>query len=129
MCGPFSCPAIDHLEHDLSLQTIVQLLEAEDETLTTNIRSSPMLLAQIRELADKASSSGSQDGDSGEHNRRGSISDDDDASAEGGAGEIASLSRRILDLTEGGQVLEGKEGGEHAALRASVHQALNGEKY
>jgi vacuolar protein 8 len=114
-----------------STQTIVQLLEAEDEQLTANIRSSPMLLAQIRELAEK--SPGSDAGESPSRGRRGSISDDDDVSAEGGAGEIASLSRRILDLTDGGRTIEGGAegggGGEHAALRASVHQALNGQQY
>lgn len=56
------------------------------------------------------------------------MSDDDASTAEGGAGEIASLSRRIIEMVDGG-VTGGEGGGEHAALRASVHQALNGQQY
>lgn len=85
------------------IQTIVQLLEAEDETLTNNIRSSPILLSLIKQLA--AAGPGSQDGSP----RQGSISDEDDggSTGESGAGEIAALARRILDLTDGGSVTEG----------------------
>jgi vacuolar protein 8 len=60
-----------------------------------------------------------------------------------GEGEIATLARRILDLTEDGRQGEdsrfasrggeqesagqvGSQNGDHAALRASVHQALRG---
>jgi vacuolar protein 8 len=84
-------------------QTIVQLLEAEDETLTNNIRSSPILLSLIKQLS--AAAPASQDGSP----RRGSISDDDDggSTGESGASEIAALARRILDLTDGGSVMEG----------------------
>ena len=71
---------------------------------------------------------------------------DDDYEDEGmdadGEGEIANLARRILDLTEDGvndqsrftnksgadgqAPVVGSQGSDHAALRASVRQALGG---
>jgi hypothetical protein len=85
------------------------LLEAEDETLTNNIRSSPILLSLIKQLS--AAAPGSQDGSP----RRGSISDDEDggSTGESGASEIAALARRILDLTDGGSVTEGLSNGRN----------------
>ena len=94
------------------LQTIVQLLEAEDETLTNNIRSSPILLSLIKQLS--AAAPGSQDGSP----RHGSVSDDDEESTgESGASEIAALARRILDLTDGGSVAEGLSNGRNGKSR------------
>ncbi|KAJ9115085.1 Vacuolar protein 8 [Naganishia vaughanmartiniae] len=93
----------DQTFQHIAVWTIVQLLEAEDETLTNNIRSSPILLSLIKQLA--AAGPGSQDGSP----RQGSLSDEDDggSTGESGAGEIAALARRILDLTDGGNVMEG----------------------
>lgn len=90
----------------------MQLLEAEDETLTNNIRSSPILLSLIKQLS--AAAPASQDGSP----RRGSISDDDDggSTGESGASEIAALARRILDLTDGGSVMEGLADGRTGKL-------------
>lgn len=165
----------------LRTQTIVQLLEAEDDELTNHIRSSPILLSLIKQLAsaDLGSPSASpsrQQQQRQQQQREGAggsnasdAEDDEDAGSsaggEGGAGEIAALAGRILDLTEGGRALEDERSGgrgsgmdmpggppgqqsrpqqpsqqqqgpgslsaslqttDHAALRASVHQALNG---
>jgi len=102
----------------------VQLLESEDGTLTNNIRSSPILLTLVKQLAAQSPGTRSQNS-----SRRGSNSDDEGSAGENGAGEIASLAKRILSLTDGGNELEGDGStGEHAALRASVHQALNGQQ-
>jgi vacuolar protein 8 len=117
----------------------VQLLEAEDDQLTNNIRSSPILISSIRQLASSPPPSRSAGG-------RHEGGSDDEYEDEGldadGEGEIAGLARRILDLTENGQ--DGPEsrftnrserdevagsqgsGGDTAALRASVHRALSG---
>lgn len=131
----------------IAVWTIVQLLESEDEKLAHNIRSSPILTSSIRQLAESppASRAGRRETQQGQ----GSDDDyDDEGLMEGdGEGEIASLARRILDLTEDGRVEgeggshfvshaqgqagkqdeEGGQGQGHAALRASVHQALRGQ--
>lgn len=137
-------------------QTIVQLLEAEDEQLTNNIRSSPILISSIRQLAKSPPSraGGAPRRDPNDPSA-GSSEDEfeDGLTDQEGEGEIVSLARRILDLTEVGE--EGDEfgeragrnvpvnshgqapgqgqtsqvgsmGSEHAALRASVHRALSG---
>lgn len=116
-------------------QTIVQLLEAEDDQLTNNIRSSPILISAIRQLASSPPPSQRAGG------RHESASDDeyeDDGLDAEGEGEIAGLARRILDLTEDGHGPESRftnrsgddqgdgEGQDSAALRASVHRALSG---
>lgn len=109
--------------------------------MTNNIRSSPILINSIRQLASSPPPSGRG------HEGGGDGSDDefDDEGMDGdGEGEIASLARRILDLTEGGGGEEskftnksrgedagahvGSQGSDHAALRASVHRALSGGK-
>lgn len=111
----------------------MQLLEAEDDQLTNNIRSSPILISSIRQLASSPPPSrgaGRHEGSDDEYE------DDNDADGEG---EIAGLARRILDLTEDGQGPEsrftnrsereeqvGSQGSDTAALRASVHRALSG---
>lgn len=114
----------DQTFQHIAVWTIVQLLESEDETLTNNIRASPILLTRVKQLAAQSPGSRSQGS-----SRRGSTSDDEGSAGENGAGEIAGLAKRILSLTEGGSELEGDENdGEHAELRASVHQALNGQQ-
>ncbi|WVN88419.1 vacuolar protein 8 [Cryptococcus depauperatus CBS 7841] len=137
----------------IAVWTIVQLLEAEDEQLTNNIRSSPILISSIRQLAQSPPPSRA----GGIVNRRDpnepSSSEDefeDGLTDQEGEGEIVSLARRILDLTEVGEEGDmfedrgrpvpgnanqhpqptgsqaGSLGSEHAALRASVHRALSG---
>lgn len=122
----------------LTPQTIVQLLESEDEQLANNIRSSPILISSIRQLAE--SPPGSRSGRRQNQDGQGSDDDfDDEGADQDGEGEIASLARRILDLTEdggrgeeshftnaGGEGGEGRTGGDEAALRASVHRAFSG---
>lgn len=116
----------------------MQLLEAEDEQLTTNIRSSDLLVASIRQLA--ASPPPSR---AGQRDTSGSDDEfEDDGNDQDGEGEISALARRILDLTEeaaaraGGdgaqpagqrEAAVGSQGSDHAALRASVHRALSGQ--
>lgn len=114
----------------------MQLLEAEDDQLTNNIRASPILIGSIRQLASSPPPSRAAGG-------RHDASSDDEFEDEGmdgdGEGEIAGLARRILDLTEDGQGPEsrftnrsereenpGSQGSDTAALRASVHRALSG---
>ena len=128
-------------------QTIVQLLEAEDDQLTNNIRSSSILISSIRQLAASPPPSRSGARRSHDPNDPSASSEDDfedDGLDQDGEGEIASLARRILDLTEeqsgrtgedshlgaakgedGAQV--GSQNSDHAALRASVHRALSGQ--
>lgn len=127
----------------IAVWTIVQLLEAEDDTLTNNIRSSPILVSSIRQLA--ASPPPSQAGRRPPHDTSQGSDDefeDDGLMDQDGEGEISSLARRILDLTEEGGRGEGQGSGlgttrrddapvgsqssDHAALRASVHRALSG---
>ncbi|KAL7421643.1 Vacuolar protein 8 [Cryptotrichosporon argae] len=129
----------------IAVWTIVQLLESEDPELTNNIRNSPILISSIRQLA--ASPPPSRAGRAGlrSHEHGGSDDDeyDDDALAEDGEGEITGLARRILDFTDGNaghgedshfaaagqqqaEVVPGSHASDHAALRASVHQALRG---
>lgn len=117
-------------------QTIVQLLEAKDPQLTNNIRNSTILVSSIRQLADSAPSP--QNGA-----RPGAHSDDDsedDGMFEDGEGEIFGLAKRILELIDeddgegiksesrqSGDESAGEQHEDHAALRASVHQALRGQ--
>lgn len=137
-------------------QTIVQLLEAEDEQLTNNIRSSPILISSIRQLAKSPPPSRAGGAPRRDPNDPSAGSSDDEfedgLTDQEGEGEIVSLARRILDLTEVGEGDEfgerggrnvpvsshgqasgqgqtsnvGSMGSEHAALRASVHRALSG---
>ena len=136
------------MQADTLIQTIVQLLEAEDDQLTANIRNSTMLLSSIRRLA--SSPPPSRGGAGGGRANEGAGSSDDEFEDDGldadGEGEIANLARRILDLTEegagesrftnksaasngvgGGDEQVGSQGSDHAALRASVRQALGGQ--
>jgi vacuolar protein 8 len=118
------------------VQTIVQLLEAKDAQLTNNIRNSTILISSIRQLAESAPSpqhGAIRDG-------RGSDDDfDEDGMFEDGEGEIYSLAKRILELVDSddaevkpdsalsGEESAGEQSEDHAALRASVHQALRGQ--
>lgn len=125
---------VGQLSGHRSSQTIVQLLEAEDDQLTNNIRSSPILISSIRQLASSPPPSRAAGG-----RHEGSDDEYEDDVDPDGEGEIAGLARRILDLTEDGQGPEsrftnrsereeqvGSQGSDTAALRASVHRALSG---
>ncbi len=125
---------VDKVERgSCSRQTIVQLLEAEDDQLTNNIRSSPILISSIRQLASSPPPSRAA---GGRHEGGSDDEYEDDGMDGDGEGEIANLARRILDLTEDGQGPEsrfsnreeqpGSQGSDTAALRASVHRALSG---
>ena len=105
----------------IAVWTIVQLLEAEDDTLTANIRNSPMIISSIRQLASSPPPSRPQGGSDDEYDDEGMDTD--------GEGEIAGLARRILDLTEdeAGPMGDEEVEGEAATLRASVHRALSGQ--
>ncbi|RSH86875.1 Vacuolar protein 8 [Apiotrichum porosum] len=120
----------------IAVWTIVQLLEAKDAQLTNNIRNSTILISSIRQLAESAPSpqhGAIRDG-------RGSDDDfDEDGMFEDGEGEIYSLAKRILELVDSddaevkpdsalsGEESAGEQSEDHAALRASVHQALRGQ--
>lgn len=99
-----------------------------------------MLISSIRKLA--ASPPPSRAGAHRETGASGGSDEDfeDDGMDQDGEGEIASLARRILDLTEeggprgGGEAAGddaaqvGSQHSDHAALRASVHRALSGQR-
>ncbi|EIW70399.1 vacuolar protein 8 [Tremella mesenterica DSM 1558] len=116
----------------VDLQTIVQLLESEDPQLINNIRSSPILISSIRQLA--ASPPPSRSGRRDTNDTTQSEDDyEDDAMDQDGEGEIASLARRILDLTdereETGFGTTGREGGDgERELRQSVKDAFKGQQ-
>lgn len=114
----------------IAVWTIVQLLEAKDPQLTSNIRNSTILISSIRQLAESAPTP--QQG----NQPKLSHSDDEfdeDGMFEDGEGEIYGLAKRILELVDGeGEEKQGTQQSEdgdedHAALRASVHQALRGQ--
>ena len=105
-------------------QTIVQLLESEDEQLTNNIRSSTILTSSIRQLA--ASPPTSRPG-----------TDRRPSNAPGGSDEEFEDDGMDQDGSRGGdpQITAGRgadcaqvgsQHSDHAALRASVHRALSG---
>ncbi|KZO99818.1 vacuolar protein 8 [Calocera viscosa TUFC12733] len=96
----------------IAVWTIVQLLESGDETLLRNIKSSTLIMPHIQQLATSQAptpASGSPGSDVGGYSEEG----------EGeGTGEIAALSRRILELTDAAD----------EDLRKSVHKALGSGK-
>lgn len=87
-----------------------------DEILYKNIKSSAFLLPSIRQLAEARSSPhGSPTADG---KRVGSDASLSDQEMENGADEIASLSRRILDLTDDEVEPDTQPtGGDHNGLR------------
>ncbi|RXK37061.1 vacuolar protein 8 [Tremella mesenterica] len=116
----------------IAVWTIVQLLESEDPQLINNIRSSPILISSIRQLA--ASPPPSRSGRRDTNDTTQSDDDyEDDVMDQDGEGEIASLARRILDLTdereETGFGTTGREGGDgERELRQSVKDAFKGQQ-
>lgn len=118
------------------LQTIVQLLEAKDTQLTNNIRNSTILISSIRQLAESAPSPHqTREAKVGSHQSDDEY--DEDGMLEDGEGEIYALAKRILELVDNdGERHDNPQSGDesaeeqsedHAALRASVHQALRGQ--
>lgn len=126
---------LNYLHADI--KTIVQLLEAKDAQLTNNIRNSTILISSIRQLAESAPSP--QPGGARDAKSTSDDEFDDDGVFEDGEGEIYSLARRILELIDNddaaerletqhnGEESSGEHNEDHAALRASVHQALRGQ--
>lgn len=95
----------------------MQLLESEDEQLVNNIRSSPILMSSIRQLAESppASRQGRRDPND-PHAGSDDDFEDDGMLDQDGEGEISSLARRIIDLTDMG----GRQGEEsHFGSRAA----------
>ena len=139
----------------IAVWTIVQLLEAEDEQLTNNIRSSQILIHAIRQLAtDPTTEAGGASKPPAPPSGVSDSSFDDDAADNEGEGEISALAKRILELSEGekdktgtaagptsggngpqynpsgagsGETTTGG-GGQHDDLRASVQRALSGQQ-
>lgn len=126
------------------------MLEAEDEQLTNNIRSSQILIHAIKQLATDTPSS-----QSGARREPGEVppsghsdsSFDDEAIDNEGEGEISALAKRILELSEGDKDKsattgaagdapqfnpsvngESTTGGGHDDLRASVQRAFSGQQ-
>lgn len=140
----------------IAVWTIVQLLEAEDEQLTNNIRSSQILIHAIRQLAtDPATEAGGAPKAPAPPSGVSDSSFDDDAADNEGEGEISALAKRILELSEGEKDKtgtaagptaggngpqynpsgNGNGGGEtttgsggHDDLRASVQRAFSGQQ-
>jgi len=119
----------------IAVWTIVQLLESNDPQLISSIRSSPLLLPNIRNLANSGASSPSESVDSRHsHNQM----YDDETYTGDGQGEIQLLSRRILEFVEGDEAMlsssvpgshmqPGSSVGssrEHEELRRSVREAF-----
>ncbi|KAF7437213.1 Vacuolar protein 8 [Pleurotus ostreatus] len=90
--------------HDVTFQhiavwTIVQLLESGDPQLISNIRSSSLLIPNIRNLARTPSQSSSPDGTPGSHHSRAASFQETETGD--GQSEILLLGRRIIEIIEG----------------------------
>ncbi|KIJ45103.1 hypothetical protein M422DRAFT_75167 [Sphaerobolus stellatus SS14] len=118
-------PTFQHI----AVWTIVQLLDSGDPTLTRNIRTSNLLIPNIRTLSQSPPTSVSSSVGSRSHHTL-SQSYDDTEHGEG-AGEIANLAKRILEFAEGdaevfsaGQLHRDEDSDDEGHLRRSVHEAL-----
>ncbi|KAF8973862.1 vacuolar protein 8 [Flammula alnicola] len=122
----------------IAVWTIVQLLESGDPQLISNIRSSNILIPNIRNLAtSRTTSPTSSVGTPGSHHSQHSYQETE---TNDGQGEIQLLSRRILDFVDldidglvstsvpGSHVQPGSSLGsssrDHEELRRSVREAL-----
>lgn len=108
----------------IAVWTIVQLLESGDPQLISNIRSSSLLLPNIRSLADSGASSPSESVDS---RRSHSQMYDDETDNGDGQGEIQLLSRRILEFTDGDDGLPSSLAGSHMQPGSSVGSSRDDE--
>ncbi|TFK36777.1 armadillo-type protein [Crucibulum laeve] len=122
----------------IAVWTIVQLLESGDPQLISNIRSSNLLVPNIRTLAvSRTSSRSSSAGTPHSHGSRHSYSETETGE---GQGEIQLLSRRILEFVDGdveglisssvtGSHMQpgssiGSSNRDHEELRRSVREAF-----
>lgn len=127
----------------IAVWTIVQLLESGDPQLISNIRTSSLLIPNIRILAQsRASTPSSSVGTPHSHHSRTHSEHDTDAGD--GQGEIQLLGRRILDFVDGdgeglvsssvaashtshmqpGSSVASSTGRDHEELRRSVREAF-----
>jgi len=118
----------------IAVWTIVQLLESGDAVLINNIRSSTLLMPNIRTLASSRTSSHNSSVGTPTSHRSQSQSYQDTETGEG-QGEIQQLGRRIIELLEGEEPVSGSlpvgshipgssVGSEHDELRRSVREAF-----
>ena len=117
----------------IAVWTIVQLLESGDPQLISNIRTSTILIPNIRNLA--SSQTPSPSSSVGSHRSQHSYQDTETGD---GQGEIQLLSRRILEFVDGdgdihsaaashvqlGSSVASSTGREHEELRRSVREAF-----
>jgi len=117
----------------IAVWTIVQLLESGDPQLISNIRTSTILIPNIRTLA--SSQTPSPSSSVGSHRSQHSYQDTETGD---GQGEIQLLSRRILEFVDGdgdihsaaashvqlGSSVASSTGREHEELRRSVREAF-----
>jgi len=90
----------------IAVWTIVQLLESGDPLLISNIRTSSLLIPNIRNLASSRASSHSSSVGTPTSHRSQSQSYQDTETGEG-AGEIQQLGRRIIEIIEGDEGVPG----------------------
>ncbi|KZT06223.1 vacuolar protein 8 [Laetiporus sulphureus 93-53] len=129
----------------IAVWTIVQLLESGDPQLISNIRSSNLLVPNIRQLAQTRPSSPTSSVGGTPHSHHSQAHSYQDTETGDGQGEIQMLARRILEITEeesdgamtpsaaASQMQaaslrehEGSIGREHEELRKSVREAFSG---
>jgi vacuolar protein 8 len=124
----------------IAVWTIVQLLESGDPQLISNIRSSNLLVPNIRNLASSRTSSPTSSVGTPRSHRSQTHSYQDTETGEG-QGEIQLLGRRILEFVDGdgepmapssatvshmqpGSSVESSGGRDHEELRKSVREAF-----
>jgi len=131
----------------IAVWTIVQLLESGDPQLISNIRSSNLLIPNIRNLASSHTGSSPSSAGTPRSHRSQTHSYQETDTGEG-HGEIQMLGRRILDFVDGdvdvlvpasvpsshvqpGSSVEGSavSGRDHEELRKSVREAFSSSPY
>ncbi|KAH9927469.1 vacuolar protein 8 [Epithele typhae] len=128
----------------IAVWTIVQLLESGDPQLISNIRSSSLLMPNIRTLAETRTSTPTSSIGGTPHSHRSATHSYQDTDTGNGQGEIQMLARRILDFTDSEGAMtpsalasqiqagsysmhaESESGREHEELRKSVREAFSG---
>lgn len=132
----------------IAVWTIVQLLESGDPQLISNIRSSSLLLPNVRELAQSRSATPASSIGGTPHSARSNSRSYQDTDGGEGQGEIQLLARKILDFAEGGDELglagvsgslmrpgssvgrdSSVSGRDHDELRRSVRDAFTGSSH
>jgi len=119
----------------IAVWTIVQLLESGDPVLINNIRTSTLLIPNIRNLASSRTSSHNSSVGTPTSHRSQSQSYQDTETGEG-QGEIQQLGRRIIEIIEGDEPVPGSVpsgshmqpgtsvDSDHEELRRSVREAF-----